>query len=191
MAWRTKSSKSHSAIGLIAVIALHVVLVAALMTGLAIRSARKASEPILVVDVPDDQSQKTVDPDKPLVLKDRDLPRAVEPEDPGPITIQPDPSSGGAGGDITYPRPGFNSGEPEYPPTERRLGHAGQVVLTICIGADGQLTSATLKKSSGYALLDQSATNWARGIRWRAGTVGGRATSMCFDQPYRFVINDE
>ncbi|MFO0970577.1 MAG: energy transducer TonB, partial [Gemmataceae bacterium] len=95
------------------------------------------------------------------------------------------------GDNVAYPRPSPNSGEPVYPPTERRLGHTGSVVLALCVDAEGNVTSASVKTSSGYPALDQSALDWAKRIRWRPGRIEGRPTAMCFDQPYRFVIRDE
>lgn len=46
-----------------------------------------------------------------------------------------------------------------YPPAARRLGQEGIVLLAIEIGAKGELRSATLRRSSGFALLDQAATH--------------------------------
>jgi len=46
-----------------------------------------------------------------------------------------------------------------YPPAARRLGQEGVVLLAIEIGMNGELRSATLRKSSGFALLDQAATH--------------------------------
>ncbi len=110
-------------------------------------------------------------------------------DEPAVIVGEPSPPLPGKGD--SYPRPAANSGEPDYPPTERRLGHAGNVVLALCVDADGKLTSSSVKVSSGYPALDQAALAWARRIKWQAGTIEGRTAAICFDQPYRFVIRDE
>lgn len=49
-----------------------------------------------------------------------------------------------------------------YPPVARRFGQEGVVILAIEIGANGELRSATVRKSSGSSLLDQAATHLIR-----------------------------
>lgn len=44
-----------------------------------------------------------------------------------------------------------------YPPVARKRGWQGTVVVTLNIGADGQLHNIKLAQSSGYHLLDDSA----------------------------------
>jgi protein TonB len=56
--------------------------------------------------------------------------------------------------------------EPEYPPTARRLGQEGTVVLLIYVLADGKVGDVKVHKSSGFPKLDEAAVKEAR-RSWR------------------------
>ncbi|MFN0126461.1 MAG: energy transducer TonB [Verrucomicrobiales bacterium] len=62
---------------------------------------------------------------------------------------------------------------PPYPAQARSRGQQGTVQLMVVFGADGQVASATVSRSSGYSELDRAAAQWVR-RRWRAaaGQVG-------------------
>lgn len=47
--------------------------------------------------------------------------------------------------------------QPDYPPTSRRLGEAGSVVLQVLVGPDGSVQDGKVKTSSGYPRLDEAA----------------------------------
>jgi protein TonB len=91
---------------------------------------------------------------------------------------------------IVYPKPAPGAGLPDYPPTEKRLGHEGKVVIHLCVDVDGSVSDASIKESSDFPVLDEAALAWAKRIRWIPATVGGQVQPICFDQPYRFQIND-
>jgi protein TonB len=56
--------------------------------------------------------------------------------------------------------------EPEYPPTARRLGQEGTVVLLIYVLDNGRVGDVKIHKSSGFAKLDEAAEREAR-RSWR------------------------
>ena len=56
--------------------------------------------------------------------------------------------------------------EPEYPPTARRLGQEGTVVLLIYVLQDGKVGDVKVHKSSGFPKLDEAAVKEAR-RSWR------------------------
>lgn len=56
--------------------------------------------------------------------------------------------------------------EPEYPPTSRRLGQEGTVVLLIYVLADGKVGDVKVHKSSGFPKLDEAAVKEAK-RSWR------------------------
>jgi protein TonB len=63
---------------------------------------------------------------------------------------------------------------PPYPEMARRLGQQGQVRVHIKVGADGQIASVTVVKSSGSDILDDAARNWVlSNWRYRAATRDG------------------
>lgn len=192
MAWEGKSPKSRSAVGFIAALAVNAALIGVLLTALVIRNGEGTTPKTIDVEVKNPDENKVDERDEPPIpIPPVDDPKSKPdiPDEPTVIVGEPSPPLPGKGD--SYPRPGANSGEPVYPPTERRLGHAGNVVLALCVDAEGKLTSSSVKLSSGYPALDQAALDWARRIKWRPGTIEGRAAAICFDQPYRFVIRDE
>lgn len=56
--------------------------------------------------------------------------------------------------------------EPEYPPTSRRLGQEGTVVLLIYVLETGRVGDVKVHKSSGFPKLDEAAEREAR-RSWR------------------------
>lgn len=64
--------------------------------------------------------------------------------------------------------------QPEYPPTSRRLGEEGSVVLQVLVGADGKVQDGKVKTSSGFPRLDEAALKHAlRAWRFTPGTEDG------------------
>lgn len=57
------------------------------------------------------------------------------------------------------------SPQPEYPAAALQEGLEGRVVLRVAIDASGQVTAASLLRSSGHASLDQAARQAV--LRWR------------------------
>ena len=55
---------------------------------------------------------------------------------------------------------------PSYPALDRRLDHEGTVLLAVTIGADGNVSDASVLKSSGYDGLDAAAVAWVK-EHWR------------------------
>lgn len=47
--------------------------------------------------------------------------------------------------------------KPDYPVEARRLGQEGRVIIRVLVNSDGAFSRASVKKSSGYSLLDQAA----------------------------------
>jgi periplasmic protein TonB len=56
--------------------------------------------------------------------------------------------------------------QPEYPPTARRLGQEGTVVLLIYVQVDGKVGDVKVQKTSGFDKLDEAAVREAK-RSWR------------------------
>ncbi len=56
--------------------------------------------------------------------------------------------------------------QPPYPSSAKRAGHEGVVAVSVKIGTDGRVTSATIASSSGHESLDSAAIEQAL-KRWR------------------------
>jgi protein TonB len=80
---------------------------------------------------------------------------------------------------------------PEYPPTSKRLGETGTVVLLLTVDENGKVVEAEVKKSSGFDRLDEAAKEQAmRDWRLLPGTVGGKPTKMTYPFAVTFKITD-
>jgi TonB family protein len=87
------------------------------------------------------------------------------------------------------PAPASANAPPVYPEEARRRRQAGVVIVHVAIGADGAVQSATLKRTSGFALLDEAAVKAVRVWRFTPATVAGGAAIACeADVPVEFVL---
>ncbi len=82
--------------------------------------------------------------------------------DPGLGTIAPPPV---ANGPTRTARLDAGATQPAYPPSARRLGEEGKVVLEVSIASDGKVLAVRLLQSSGSTRLDEAAIDHAR-RRW-------------------------
>lgn len=81
---------------------------------------------------------------------------------------------------ILTPLPGCNP-PPHYPAIARRRGWQGTVIVAVTCDANGMVTTATVVRSSGHAVLDEAALATVR--RWQfAGGPG------CSEQPIEFRL---
>lgn len=80
--------------------------------------------------------------------------------------------------------------KPVYPPTSRRLGEQGKVVLRVLIGVDGTAQDATVLESSGFARLDRAALEAARQWRYVPGKRGGVPEPMWVKVPIDFDLSE-
>lgn len=98
--------------------------------------------------------------------------------------------SGGAGGTSAVPRYRTNP-RPPYPYQARTGGHEGLVVLTAEVRADGLVSGIRLKRSSGYASLDQSALTTVRSWIFEPARRSGVAVASVVDIPVRFSLHND
>ncbi len=69
--------------------------------------------------------------------------------------------------------------QPEYPPTSRRLGEEGSVVLQVYVGTDGKVADGKIQTSSGHKRLDEAALRHAlRAWRFTPGTEDGKPVAQ-------------
>jgi periplasmic protein TonB len=80
--------------------------------------------------------------------------------------------------------------KPTYPPTSRRLGEQGKVVLRVLIGVDGRAQDATVLESSGFPRLDHAALEAARQWRYVPGRRGGVPEPMWVKVPIAFDLSE-
>ena len=85
---------------------------------------------------------------------------------------------------------GFSNPKPPYPAISRRMGEEGLVVLSVYILADGTVGEVSIKKSSGFRRLDESALKTVRRWRYAPAKRHGKPVAIRYTQPIRFSLND-
>lgn len=79
---------------------------------------------------------------------------------------------------------------PPYPRASRRLGESGQVLLLVQVSAQGTASQVSLKKSSGFARLDQSALQTIKTWKFIPARRGAANIAASVIVPVRFALND-
>lgn len=194
MAYRPQAPLGRRVFGFGFAFVIQAVLLYGLATGLIQKGIKKGIEEVETTVLPPQEKPPDAPPPPPppvdvpppyIPPPDIQIEAPASQNAPTQVQTQSKPPA------IIYPKPSRTCGLPDYPATEKRLGHEGKVVIYLCIGADGALTDAQIKQSSGFPLLDQSAVAWARKCRWSPAVVAGQKQAICFDQPYRFQLKDQ
>lgn len=81
--------------------------------------------------------------------------------------------------------------QPEYPPSSRRAGEAGTVVLEVLVLETGRVGDARVKQSSGFPKLDEAALREVkRSWRLTPGTENGKPIQMWGQFAVTFKLTD-
>jgi protein TonB len=98
--------------------------------------------------------------------------------------------NGGGGKISARPEYGVNP-KPPYPLIARRLGAQGVVMLRVQVREDGSVAAIELARSSGFAVLDDSAVRTVR-ESWRfiPAQLDGAPVASWVEVPIRFVLED-
>jgi protein TonB len=96
----------------------------------------------------------------------------------------------GAGGLSATPDYNVNP-KPPYPLLARRIGAQGEVLLRVLVRPDGSVAAVELARSSGFSLLDESATRTVRDS-WRfiPARLDGAPVESWVEVPIKFVLAD-
>ena len=81
--------------------------------------------------------------------------------------------------------------KPPYPLIARRIGAQGEVLLRVLVRQDGSVATVELAQSSGFSLLDESATRTVRD-NWRfiPAQLDGTPVESWVEVPIKFVLAD-
>lgn len=85
----------------------------------------------------------------------------------------------------------LNNPKPPYPLAARRQGAEGRVVLRAQVLEDGHCAEVRIVRSSGHALLDETALATVRRWRFVPATRAGKAVSSWVEVPIHFQLNRE
>ncbi len=177
---------------LIAVIALHVVIVWAFYTGLAGKLIQKVIPPVEIAQI---DKPKDVDKPPPPPPKLEEIKPYVPP--PEFVDIQAAPQQTNAISDITAkqapapvaqapppPKPGtpprmdpkhpLKIGEEWYPDASKRANEEGRCVVQVTVAADGTIKSESLQQSSGFPRLDDACLKAVHGQRMIPASEDGK-----------------
>jgi len=189
-------------VGVGLVVALHVALIYAIVTGLAFRAVEAVRAPIVTEIIaaapptppppapppppefappptafvpPPEINIKKPPPPPPTESK---AITAVTPVKP-PVVAEPRPAPPAV---RVLPRiDNAKSEAPEYPPVSRRLGEQGTVILAVMVDAAGRAVDAKIVQSSGFPRLDQAAIAGVKNnYHFIPGTVDGKPQPMWY-----------
>ena len=199
------------------VVLLHVVIIYALVTGLARRVVQVMRHPIETKVI---EEEKPVAPDVPppsrLPTPKFDVPpppyipppevriqqvpqqtpivvsTPVKPEAPAPPTIARAAEASPHAPVHTPPiiDAARNCEKPEYPPAARRLREAGTVVLRILVDTDGSVIGSEVQTSSGSKRLDEAARQGLSLCRFKPGKVDGKPEQAWATLRYAWKLED-
>ncbi len=199
------SPLSRRTLVLLAIVALHVGVIAAFVYGVAVGDRPKTADPMTAVLLP---QQAPTQPPPPAVKPTLRNWTAVDPlvhpqfefKDPvvlPPVVVGNPPAGTGTTGAVNVrrvpggPGPGFPSADEHYPAQSIRLEETGVATVQVCVDARGRLTAApVIAATSGSPRLDGGALELARAGsgHYRSATEDGQPVAACFPIRVRFAL---
>ncbi|MDB5766235.1 MAG: tonB3 [Collimonas fungivorans] len=173
---------SNNVVGIGVVVVLHVLIVYALLTGLARKVVEVIQQPVETKIIEEFKPPPPPPPDKPVPPP----PKSVAPPPPfvppPEVKVTPPPqdnviaavtnvkppsndlptsvaqpsATGEAGPAHTSAKIAGNCDKPEYPRSSLRNEEEGMVTVKLTIGADGNVLDSAVEKSSGFKDLDRA-----------------------------------
>lgn len=195
MSYAHPRSSSRRLTGVVITVALHIVLIYALIHGLARKIVEIVAPPLetkIIEEVKPPQPEKP--PPPPPKLETPPPPFIPPPEiniqvpvqqaptitvvsptpPPAPVAIVPTPAPAQV---RTAPVVLAASCEkPEYPSASRRANETGTVLLSFLIEVNGKVIESKVEGSSGYRRLDEAARAGLELCKFRPATVNGQPT---------------
>lgn len=123
-----------------------------------------APRPLIVLPVPTQPVQVTVDEPPPVQEPVSHAPAAPAPSPVVATSPAPAPPQQVSGGDLSSTM--IHAPKPRYPVESRRKREQGTVQLTLVLGTDGKVASVRVSRSSGHYRLDEAALKAVRNWRW-------------------------
>jgi protein TonB len=185
-----------------AIIAVHVLVIWAFISGFANEGARYV-QTILETNIIQQEKPKELPPPPPPVdLKERPPVQVVAPDinitvpvdlPPPPITnvtTQPAPPPPRAITPGTPVKPTYIPDVQDYyPESSRRNGEEGRAIVKICVSAAGKIDSAEIATTTGHPLLDEAALKVAHAFRFKPATSEGKPVASCPTLPVKFELH--
>ncbi len=89
-----------------------------------------------------------------------------------------------------YAGGGLSNAAPRYPYLARRRGQEGRVVVRVQVSAAGDAAAVSIRRSSGYRLLDEAAVKAVKTWRFAPAKRGGFSVAGSVDVPVSFKLTD-
>lgn len=108
---------------------------------------------------------------------------------PAPVTIKPVPRQAVS---ASLDRGSCSAGpEPQYPMASRRNQEVGSLTLRIQVDPNGLPGKVEIARSSGHARLDEAAKTWVATCKFKAAkSDDGKTIASWATQPYTFTLRD-
>jgi len=187
-------SNTRRLAGLAITVVLHIVLVYALIHGLARKIVEVVSAPLETKIIEEIKPPEDKPPPPPPKLTTPPPPFIPPPEvniqmpiqQAPTISVAPSPTPPAAPVAIAPPPPAevrtaavvqaASCEKPEYPPAARRANETGTVRLQMLIDENGKVVDSKVERSSGSRRLDEAARAALELCRFRPATVNGKPT---------------
>ncbi len=85
----------------------------------------------------------------------------------------------------------LQSAQPKYPEEARKKGLVGTAFVEVLVDESGKVTNSKIKKSSGYKLLDEAATEAAMNFKFLPGKKGGKTVKTQMVIPFKFKLKKD
>lgn len=190
-------------VGIGAVIAFHVVVIYALVNGLARKAIEVIRQPLETRIIEEARKPPPETPPPPPPKLAPPPPAYIPPPEVNisiappanaittVTTVAPAPPPA-AEAPVTRVAPSVGrcpDSDSVYPPSARRLEQEGTVLLKVLVDAEGRITQAAVEKSSGFPSLDDAARTAALQCRGgRAGSANGKPEEAWAKVKYTFKL---
>jgi len=194
MSYAHPRSQSRRLTGVVVTVALHIVLIYALIHGLARKIVEIVTPPLETkiieeikppADKPPPPPPKLATPPPPFIPPPEVNIQMPMQQAPTITAVAPTPPPTPAPFVPTPPRqpvstaPVVNAAscdKPEYPPAARRANETGTVLLNFLIDVNGKVIDSKVERSSGSRRLDEAARAGLELCNFRPATADGKPT---------------
>jgi protein TonB len=168
---------------------IHVVLIYALVSGLAQNLVKKGIQEIKIATVEEKPEEKLPPPPPPklelppppfipppdfVIQTEAPVTNTITTQDVKPVPPAPKPVIASTPVSIGRPHECSN----KYPEMSMRMKESGTTTLAFTVGTDGGVTGISVANSSGSPRLDEAAISCASRWRYKAATTGGQAIAV-------------
>jgi protein TonB len=197
MSYAQPRSSTRRLTGVVITVALHIVLVYALIHGLARKIVEIVAPPLetkIIEEIKPPQPEKPPPPPPKLAAPpppfipppeiniQQPPPQAPTitatptPPPPAPVAIAPTPPAPVAPSRTPPVVLAASCEKPEYPSASRRANETGTVQLSFLIDVNGKVIESKVDGSSGFRRLDEAARAGLELCKFRPATVNGQPT---------------